>query len=78
MPSKVRDVPVFEGDHLVFETAGAGGVGDPLDRDPEAVGDRNPHAHEANLYDIDAKYGDYVAVQDTLDYLQRVGASRVP
>src|SRR3712207_402894 len=37
MPSKVRDVPVYEGDRLVFETAGAGGVGDPLDRDPEAV-----------------------------------------
>ena len=37
MPSKVRDVPIFEGDRLVFETAGAGGVGDPLERDPEAV-----------------------------------------
>jgi N-methylhydantoinase B len=37
LPSKVRDVPVHDGDLLVFETAGAGGVGDPLDRDPEAV-----------------------------------------
>lgn len=37
LPSKVRDVPVYEGDRLVFETAGAGGLGDPLDRDPEAV-----------------------------------------
>src|SRR3712207_1797078 len=37
MPSKVRDVPVYEGDRLVFETAGAGGVGDPLERDPQAV-----------------------------------------
>jgi N-methylhydantoinase B len=37
MPAKVRDVPVFEGDRLAFETAGAGGVGDPLERDPEAV-----------------------------------------
>jgi N-methylhydantoinase B len=37
MPSKVRDVPVFEGDRLVFETAGAGGLGDPLERPPEAV-----------------------------------------
>jgi N-methylhydantoinase B len=37
LPSKVRDVPVFEGDRLVFETAGAGGVGDPLERDPDAV-----------------------------------------
>jgi hypothetical protein len=32
----------------------------------EAVGDRNPDAHEANLYDIDAKYGDVVAVADVL------------
>ena len=38
----------------------------------EAVGDRNPDAHEANLYDIDAKYGDVVGVEDTLAYLRGV------
>lgn len=37
MPSKVSGVPVYEGDLLHFETAGAGGVGDPLERAPEAV-----------------------------------------
>ncbi len=37
LPSKVRDLPVYEGDRLVFETAGAGGLGDPLQRDPESV-----------------------------------------
>ena len=37
LPSKVRDVPVYEGDRLVFETAGAGGLGDQLERDPESV-----------------------------------------
>ncbi len=37
LPSKVSGVPVYEGDRLVFETAGAGGVGDALERDPEAV-----------------------------------------
>jgi nicotinamidase-related amidase len=36
----------------------------------EAVGDRNPAAHEANLYDIDAKYGDVVAVDDVVDHLE--------
>jgi nicotinamidase-related amidase len=41
----------------------------------EAVGDRNPEAHEANLYDVDAKYGDVVAVQDALEYLQEIGAA---
>jgi len=42
----------------------------------EAVGDRNPEAHEANLYDIDAKYGDVTSVRDALDYLEEVGAAR--
>ena len=37
LPSKVRDVPVYDGDRLIFETAGAGGLGDPLERDPESV-----------------------------------------
>ncbi|MGL6279675.1 MAG: isochorismatase family protein [Gaiella sp.] len=32
----------------------------------EAVGDRNPAAHEANLYDIDTKYGDVVALDEVL------------
>jgi nicotinamidase-related amidase len=40
----------------------------------EAVGDRNPDAHEANLYDIDAKFGDVVPVRDVLAYLEQVGA----
>jgi N-methylhydantoinase B len=35
--SKVQNVPVYEGDRLVFETAGAGGLGDPLEREPEKV-----------------------------------------
>jgi len=41
----------------------------------EAVGDRNPDAHEANLYDVDAKYGDVVPVQEVLDQLEEVGAA---
>ncbi len=36
----------------------------------EAVGDRNPDAHEANLYDMDAKYGDVIGVEDALGYLE--------
>lgn len=32
----------------------------------EAVGDRNPEAHEANLYDLDTKYADVVSVEDVL------------
>jgi maleamate amidohydrolase len=41
----------------------------------EAVGDRNPGAHEANLYDVDAKYGDVVSVKDTINYLQEVSTA---
>ena len=41
----------------------------------EAVGDRNPEAHEANLYDIDAKYGDVIPVEDTIGYLQEPGTA---
>jgi maleamate amidohydrolase len=36
----------------------------------EAVGDRNSDAHEANLYDIDAKYGDVVPIHRVLTYLE--------
>lgn len=41
----------------------------------EAVGDRNEQAHEANLYDIDAKYGDVILVEDTLKYLNEVASA---
>jgi maleamate amidohydrolase len=36
----------------------------------EAVGDRNPAAHEANLYDIDTKYGDVISLDDVLENLE--------
>lgn len=32
----------------------------------EAVGDRNPEAHEANLFDMHAKYADVVSLEDVL------------
>ncbi|CAN5879797.1 N-carbamoylsarcosine amidohydrolase [soil metagenome] len=41
----------------------------------EAVGDRNEQAHEANLYDVDAKYGDVVSVREALDHLEELGAA---
>ncbi|MEF8978839.1 MAG: hydantoinase B/oxoprolinase family protein [Haloarculaceae archaeon] len=37
LPSKVENIPVEAGDKLLFRTAGGGGLGDPLDRDPELV-----------------------------------------
>jgi maleamate amidohydrolase len=38
----------------------------------EAVGDRNPDAHEAALYDIDLKYGDVVSLEECLTALRRL------
>jgi maleamate amidohydrolase len=32
----------------------------------EAVGDRNPEAHEANLFDLHAKYADVMALKDVI------------
>jgi len=40
----------------------------------EAVGDRNPSAHEANLYDIDTKYGDVVSLEATVAHLEELAA----
>ena len=42
----------------------------------EAVGDRNPAAHEANLYDIDAKYGDVVSLGETIARLEELAGVR--
>ena len=38
----------------------------------ECVGDRAQAPHEANLFDIQAKYADVVSLDDALAYLQRV------
>ena len=42
----------------------------------EAVGDRDPAAHEANLYDIDAKYGDVVPLVQVLEHLHGLAGER--
>lgn len=41
----------------------------------EAVGDRNPAAHDAALYDIDLKYGDVVSLDECLDALEKLAAA---
>ena len=37
----------------------------------EACGDRDEQAHEANLYDLNAKYADVLSLEDTLALLPR-------
>jgi maleamate amidohydrolase len=44
----------------------------------EAVGDRNPDAHAANLYDIDAKYGDVVPLAAALARLEELAVAHAP
>jgi maleamate amidohydrolase len=36
----------------------------------DAVGDRHPGPHEANLFDLQAKYADVISEQTCLDYLK--------
>jgi maleamate amidohydrolase len=40
----------------------------------ECVGDRHPAPHEANLFDIDSKYGDVVSLQEAMAQLQRLAS----
>ena len=40
----------------------------------ECVGDRHDGPHDANLFDINAKYGDVVATEDVIAYLGAIGA----
>jgi len=39
----------------------------------EAVGDRDQSVHDANLFDLDAKYADVVSEAETLAYLTAIG-----
>jgi maleamate amidohydrolase len=41
----------------------------------EAVGDRNAAAHEANLYDIDTKYGDVVPLDEVVAHLEELAGT---
>ncbi len=43
----------------------------------EAVGDRNAQAHEANLFDLHAKYADVMALQDVLEAITALPAGEV-
>lgn len=37
----------------------------------EAVGDRSPIAHASNLFDINARMGDVISIDEVLEYLQQ-------
>jgi len=66
LPSKVENVPVRAGDKLVFHTAGSGGLGDPLERDPDVVaaGVRRGLVSESAAA---SEHGVVLAEDDTVD-----------
>ncbi|MEP3349435.1 MAG: N-carbamoylsarcosine amidohydrolase [Marinomonas sp.] len=43
----------------------------------DCVGDRHSEPHEANLFDIDSKYGDVVLRDEVIDYFQCVDEQRL-
>ncbi|GAA2406417.1 N-carbamoylsarcosine amidohydrolase [Actinomadura vinacea] len=43
----------------------------------QCVGDRAPGPHEANLFDIQAKYGDVIDVAEAIEFLTEAGSIRV-
>ena len=43
----------------------------------ECVGDRHAGPHEANLFDIDAKYGDVVSLAEAVAQIERAGIASV-
>jgi maleamate amidohydrolase len=43
----------------------------------EAVGDRHPAIHEANLYDMNAKYADVVSEKEIIEYIELVANGRI-
>jgi maleamate amidohydrolase len=42
----------------------------------QAVGDRDERPHEANLFDMNAKYGDVIEETEALDYIKRLSNQR--
>lgn len=43
----------------------------------ECVGDRHPGPHEANLFDINSKYGDVVSKAEAMKYFENVSFSKI-
>lgn len=67
LPAKIEGLSVSAGDVLVFRTAGAGGCGDPMTRNAEAV----RHDVAAGVVSIDAAARDYGVVIDAQGQIDR-------
>jgi N-methylhydantoinase B len=67
LPSKVETFPVKQGDRLVFSTAGAGGLGDPLDREPERTA-ADVHRGLVSVEAAASEYGVIVSPAGEIDH----------
>ena len=67
LPSKVETFPIKKGERLVFSTAGAGGLGDPLDREPERTA-ADVHAGLVSVDAAAAEYGVVVSADGEIDH----------
>jgi N-methylhydantoinase B len=59
-------VPVFRGDRLIFSTAGAGGLGDPLTRETERIA-ADVRAGLVSVEAARSEYGVVVAADGVVD-----------
>jgi N-methylhydantoinase B len=66
LPSKVENLPVKTGDRLIFSTAGAGGLGDPLDREVDRVA-TDVHAGLISVEIAKRDYGVIVSADGEVD-----------
>ncbi len=67
LPSKVETFPVKRDDRLIFSTAGAGGLGDPLDREPERTA-ADVHAGLVSVEAAASEYGVIVSPDGVIDH----------
>jgi N-methylhydantoinase B len=67
LPSKVETFPIAKGDRLVFSTAGAGGQGDPLTREPERTA-ADVHAGLVSVEAARSEYGVIVSADGEIDH----------
>jgi N-methylhydantoinase B len=67
LPSKVETFPVKRDDRLIFSTAGAGGLGDPLEREPERTA-ADVHAGLVSVEAAASQYGIIVTAEGEVDH----------
>ncbi len=66
IPSKIDNLEVKAGDRIIFKTAGSGGWGDPLDRDPEKVA-RDVRYDLVSVAKAEADYGVVLTKANAVD-----------